>query len=36
VPDGERAIGLLHLGPRRQDKEPPERLEPGDFVTYLP
>src|SRR6476619_4653057 len=24
VPDGERAIGLLHLGPRRQDKEPPE------------
>ena len=21
---------------RRQDKEPPERLAPGDFVTYLP
>jgi nitroreductase len=36
VPDGERAIGLLHLGPRRQDKEPPGRMEPGDFVTYLP
>jgi nitroreductase len=36
VPAGERAIGLLHLGPRRQDKEPPDRLEPGDFVTYLP
>ena len=36
VPDGERAIGLLHLGPRRQEKEPPERMEPGDFVTYLP
>jgi nitroreductase len=36
VPDGERVIGLLHLGPRRQDKEPPERLPPGDFVTYLP
>jgi nitroreductase len=36
VPDGERAIGLLHLGPRRQEKEPPERLPPGDFVTYLP
>ena len=35
VPDGERVIGLLHLGPRRQDKEPPERLPPGDFVTYL-
>jgi len=36
VPDGERAIGLLHLGPPRQEKEPPERLPPGDFVTYLP
>jgi nitroreductase len=36
VPDGERAIALLHLGPRRQDKEPPDRTEPGDFVTYLP
>ena len=36
VPDGERVIGLLHLGPRRQEKEPPERLAPGDFVTYLP
>jgi len=36
VPDGERAIGLLHLGPRRQDKEPPERMAPGEFVTYLP
>ena len=33
---GERAIGLLHLGPRRQEKEPPERMPPGDFVTYLP
>jgi nitroreductase len=36
VPDGERAIGLLHLGPQRQEKEPPGRMEPGDFVTYLP
>ena len=36
VPDGERAIGVLHLGPRRQQKEPPARLAPGDFVTYLP
>jgi nitroreductase len=36
VPDGERPIGLLHLGPRRQAKEPPERMPPGDFVTYLP
>jgi nitroreductase len=36
VPDGERAIALLHLGPRRQEKGPPERMPPGDFVTYLP
>jgi nitroreductase len=36
VRDGERAIALLHLGPRRQEKEPPERMPPGDFVTYLP
>jgi nitroreductase len=36
VPDGERAIALLHLGPRRQEKEPPGRMTPGDFVTYLP
>jgi nitroreductase len=36
VPRGERAIGLLHLGPPRQEKDPPARLAPGDFVTYLP
>ena len=36
VADGERVLGLLHLGPPRQDKEPPDRLPPGDFVTYLP
>ena len=36
MPEGERVIGLLHLGPRRQEKEPPERMPPGDFVTYLP
>ena len=36
VPEGERVIGLLHLGPPRQEKEPPERLPPGEFVTYLP
>ena len=35
VPAGERIIGLIHLGPPRQDKEPPERLPPRDYVTYL-
>jgi nitroreductase len=33
---GEHVLGLLHLGRPRQDKEPPDRLAPGDFVTYLP
>jgi nitroreductase len=36
VGDEELVLGLLHLGPPRQDKEPPERLPPGDFVTFLP
>jgi nitroreductase len=36
VEDSERVIGLLHLGPPRQDKQPPERLAPDDFVTFLP
>ena len=36
VPAGERVLGLLHLGPPRQDKEPPERLPPADYVTFLP
>jgi nitroreductase len=36
VGERERVLGLLHLGPPRQDKEPPGRLPPGDFVTYLP
>ena len=35
VPDDERVLGLIHLGPLRQDKEPPERLPPGDYVTFL-
>ena len=36
VPAGERVLGLIHLGPPRQEKEPPERLPPGDYVTFLP
>jgi nitroreductase len=34
--EGERAVGLLHLGPARQEKEPPRRNPPGDYVTFLP
>jgi nitroreductase len=36
IEDSERVLGLIHLGPPRQEKEPPERLPPGDFVTFLP
>ena len=36
VPAGERVLGLIHLGPPRQEKEPPERLPTGDYVTFLP
>jgi nitroreductase len=35
IEEGERALGLLHLGPVRQARDAPERLPPGDFVTYL-
>jgi nitroreductase len=35
VPDGERAIGLIHLGRPRQERRPPERAPSGDYVTYL-
>ncbi len=31
----ERFIALIHLGWPRQEKRPPERLEPANFVTYL-
>jgi nitroreductase len=33
--DGERAIALVHLGPLRQEKAPPERAPAADVVTYL-
>jgi nitroreductase len=36
LPENERVLGLLHLGPPRQEREPPERLPPGEFVTFLP
>jgi nitroreductase len=35
IGDDERIIGLLHLGPRRQEREPPERLPPHDYVTFM-
>jgi nitroreductase len=36
VPDGERVLGLIHLGRPRQDRQPPERAPAADYVTYLP
>jgi nitroreductase len=35
IGDHERVLGLIHLGPARQDQEPPDRLPPGEYVTYL-
>ena len=35
LPGGERFVGLLHLGPQRQEKEPPERPPVEQTTTYL-
>jgi nitroreductase len=35
IPDDERVLGLIHLGPPRQEREPPERAPVGEYVTYL-
>ena len=35
IPDDEHVLGLIHLGPPRQEREPPERLPPGGYVSYL-
>lgn len=35
IHDDERAIALVHLGPLRQEKAPPERAPATDVVTYL-
>ena len=35
IADDERAIGLLHLGPARQEQRPPERVPTREVVTYL-
>ena len=35
IPEDERAIALVHLGPLRQEKAPPERAPAAEVVTYL-
>ena len=35
VEPGERLLGLLHLGPPRQERAAPERAPTGDVVTFL-
>ncbi|MGZ6696237.1 MAG: nitroreductase family protein [Solirubrobacteraceae bacterium] len=35
IGEGERAIGLLHLGPARQQQRVPARAATADVVTYL-
>jgi nitroreductase len=35
IGDDEHAIGLLHLGPARQEQRPPERAPAEDVINYL-
>jgi nitroreductase len=35
IGDDEHAIGLLHLGPARQEQRPPERAPAKDVIAYL-
>jgi nitroreductase len=35
VGDGERLLGLLHLGPARQEQRAPDRTPAQDVVSYL-
>jgi nitroreductase len=35
IGDDEKVLGLIHLGPQRQEQQPPDRLPPGDYVTFL-
>ena len=35
IGDDEHAIGLLHLGPARQEQQPPERAPAHDVIAYL-
>jgi nitroreductase len=36
IPAGEHTLGLLYLGPPRQEKPAPQRLSTDEFVTFLP
>lgn len=35
IPPDERFVALIHLGWPRQERKPPDRLPPADFITYL-
>jgi nitroreductase len=35
IPDGERFVGLLHLGRPVQEQRPPERLAADQVVEFL-
>jgi nitroreductase len=35
IPDTERCVGLLHLGPARQEQRVPERAPVADVVSWL-
>jgi nitroreductase len=35
LPEGERFVGLLHLGPARQEKDPPQRPPVEQTTTFL-
>ena len=35
IGDDERVLGMIYLGWARQVKEPPRRLPPAEYVTYL-
>jgi nitroreductase len=36
IPDGEKVLGLIHLGRARGDKPAPERAPLGEIRTFLP
>jgi nitroreductase len=35
IPPAERFVALIHLGWPYQNREPPERLPPADYIAYL-